>query len=345
MKGRLIALDHVNGVETAALMVDGKLQDLLVSDARVLALGTIIRARVDRPLKGQGGVMVTWPARGDAPAGTGFLRRAKGLATGEDVLVQISGYAEAGKAQPVTDRVLFKSRHAIVTPGAPGINVSRSIKDDDRRDALKLLVLESVDEIPHGLILRSSAAQAQDDDISADILDTLALAEDVLSMDGQGVLMPGDSAHRLAWREWTDPAQVDTAPGSFEDHGILDALEDLDSPLVDLGAGHHMAVEPTRALVAVDVNTGRDTSPAAALKANLAALADLPRQLRLRGLGGQITVDLAPVLKRDRRQIETAARAACRACAVETEVIGWTPLGHLELKRKRERRPLSEVLG
>ncbi len=106
-----------------------------------------------------------------------------------------------------------------------------------------------------------------------------------------------------------------------------------------------MFVEPTRALVAVDVNTGADTSPASALKANLAALGALPRALRLRGLAGQIVLDLAPVAKRDRRRVEDAARGAFRSDGIETTVLGWTPLGHLELTRKRERLPLAECLG
>ena len=105
-----------------------------------------------------------------------------------------------------------------------------------------------------------------------------------------------------------------------------------------------MYVEPTRALVAVDVNTGGDTSPAAGLKANLAAARELPRQLRLRGLGGQITLDLAPMAKKDRRGFETALRAAFRKDGVETALVGWTPLGHYELQRKRDRVALSEVL-
>lgn len=104
-----------------------------------------------------------------------------------------------------------------------------------------------------------------------------------------------------------------------------------------------MSIEPTRALVAVDVNTGRDTSPAATLKANLAAANALPRQLRLRGLGGQITVDFAPLPKAERRKIETALRTALRQDGIDTAISGWTPLGNLELQRKRARRPLSEL--
>ena len=106
-----------------------------------------------------------------------------------------------------------------------------------------------------------------------------------------------------------------------------------------------MYVEPTRALVAVDVNTGGNFSPAAGLKANLAAARELPRQLRLRGLGGQVVLDLAPMGKKDRRGFETALRAAFRADTVDTALVGWTPLGHYELQRKRDRVALALTGG
>ena len=93
----------------------------------------------------------------------------------------------------------------------------------------------------------------------------------------------------------------------------------------------------------MDVNTGNDASLAAGLKANLACARALPRALRLRGLGGQITLDLAPMPKKDRRAFESALRQTLRADDIETTLVGWTPLGHFELQRKRARQPLSEV--
>ena len=103
-------------------------------------------------------------------------------------------------------------------------------------------------------------------------------------------------------------------------------------------------IEPTRALVAVDVNTGPDTSPAASLKANIAAARDLPRQLRLRGLGGQVVVDFAPMPKKDRATLDQVLRAAFKGEGAETSLAGWTTLGLYELVRKRDRLPLAEVL-
>ena len=337
MKGRTILLDHLDGREAAALMVDGKLDDLFVeSDAP--PPGTIYRARADRPVKGQGGMFLTTP---DGPA---FLRQVKGLAAGAHLLVQVSGYAEPGKAIPVTGKVLFKSRFAIVTPDAPGLNVSRSIRDEDERDRLLEIAHETMEGSPYGLILRSSCEGADEDEVADDIADMLALARQVTADPGTGAerLVEGDGPHALAWREWA-AEEVVTEPGCFASHGALDAIEAARGPSELLAAGAHMYIETTRALVAVDVNTGADTSLAAGLKANLACARALPRALRVRGLGGQIVIDLAPMPRKDRRVFESTLRAALRGDSEETVLAGWTPLGHFELQRKRGRVPLSEV--
>ncbi len=336
----MIILDHIGDVEAAALMVDGKLDDILIDNVDAPRPGAIFRAICDRPIKGQGGMMLRLP-EGE----TAFLRQGKGLRPGQPLLVQVTGYAEGGKAIPVTDRVLFKSRYAIVTPGKPGVNVSRQIGDDDKRDAI-LAITHEVHESDHGLILRSSCETVSAEEIAEDIAAMTALADVVLG-DAQGsepeALTEGDGPHALAWREWTRPAQVATEAGSFADLGVLDQLVMLEDSHVPLDGGN-MYVEPTRALVAVDVNTGNDTSPAAALKANLAAARALPRALRLRGLAGQISVDFVSMSKAHRKQVEQSLRAAFKTDPIETSLVGWTPMGLFELQRKRERAPLPKAL-
>ena len=336
MKGRTIVLDHIGEIEAAALMVDGKLDDLLVDASDAPRPGAIFRAICDRPIKGQGGMMLRLP-EGE----TAFLRAAKGLSPGQPLLVQVTGYGEDGKAVPVTDRILFKSRYAIVTPNRPGANISRQIADDERRDVLTGLARAAWDS-PHGLILRSSCERAEDEDILEDIEAMAALCEAILA-DAEGTepeaLTEGDGPHALAWREWVAPAEVVTEPGGFERLGVLDQMARLSDPHVEIEGGS-IYVEPTRALVAIDVNTGRDTSPAAALKANLAAARTLPRALRLRGLGGQIAVDFVSMSKSQRRQLEQSLRAAFKADPIETSLVGWTQMGLFELQRKRERLPL-----
>ncbi|WP_299028555.1 ribonuclease E/G [uncultured Sulfitobacter sp.] len=341
MKGRTIILDHLGEIEAAALMVDGTLDDLLVDTPDVPRSGTIYRAIADRPVKGQGGMFLK------TPDGSAFLRQIKGLAPGQPILVQVSGFAEDGKAIPVTSKLLFKSRYAIITPEAPGLNISRSIRDEEERDRLLEIAHDAMDGAAYGLILRSCCAGGDADAISEDIEAMLELAQNVLGDESTEMetLAEGDGPHVLAWRDWVAPAEVVTQAGGFEDHGVLDALDSLAQDRVALSGGASMYVESTRALVAVDVNTGADVSLAAGIKANMACARALPRALRLRGLGGQIVLDLAPMPKKDRRPFETALRSAFKADEVETTLVGWTPLGHYELQRKRARAPLAELLA
>lgn len=333
MKGAQVILGRLGARKAAALMRDGRLDDLLVDPAGdVPGPGAIFRAVCDRPVKGQGGMFLRL---GDGR--TGFFRGAKGLAPGQVITVQATGVAETGKAIPVADRILFKSRYCIVTPGAPGLNVARSIRDEAERDRLELLAHDVLPEARHGMgaILRSACAGAPAAAVVDDLTATWALASQVMGDAGDGpeLLVDAPDAHELAWREWADVADVSEAWDAVADQ--VDALSD---PIVPLGQVS-LSVEPTRALVAVDVNTA-DASPAGGLKANIAAARELPRQLRLRGLSGQIVVDCAPMPKKDRRTFESALRAALRADPVETSLIGWTPLGHYELTRRRERPPL-----
>ncbi|PRY23149.1 Rne/Rng family ribonuclease [Aliiruegeria haliotis] len=342
MKGTSVFLDHVLDRRVAVRMVDGRVEDLLVDppEGGPNVPGTVFLAKVGRQMKGQGGVFV------QLPHGQGFLRQAKGLAQGQSVLVQVTGYAEPGKAVPVTLKLLFKSRFAIVTPDAPGLNVSRRIRDEDARAALKSLAEDLMDGSEFGLILRSEAEGADEGEIAEDIAEMRSLAEAILgeSSGDPQLLLEGADSHALAWRDWGTPDEIVTDAGCLETRGVLDDLSLALSGDIPLTGGGSLVVEPTRALVAVDVNTGGDQSPAAALKANIEAARELPRALRLRGLGGQIVVDFAPLAKKDRRQIEQVLKSTLRADPVETAMIGWTPLGHFELQRKRERPPLDPTV-
>ncbi|QCO57391.1 ribonuclease G (plasmid) [Pseudorhodobacter turbinis] len=344
MKGRIVIMDEVQGRPAAALLVDGQLQDFLVDPETDAALpGAIYRAVADRPMKGQGGVFVK------LPEGSGFLRQTAGIAPGARLLVQVTGPAEGGKAVPVTTRLLFKSRYAIVTPGAPGRNISRRIRDEDTRAELETLAdagMKGADE-GLGLILRSACEGMDAQDIAEDIAGMRQLAEAVLAdiNGGPELLVEGAGAQETAWRDWADPAPDEVLTGGFADYGVLEMIDDLLSPRVELQESGHMMIEPTRALLAVDVNTGGDTTPAAGLKANIAAARELPRQLRLRGLGGQIVIDFAPMPKRDRAVLDQVLRAAFKGSAAETSLVGWTTLGLYELVRKRDRLALAEVLA
>lgn len=348
MKGRQIVLGQVFGRDAAALMQDGQLQDLIIDPAGAtpFAPGAICRAKVDRLVKGQGGVFLRLP-----DGAKGYLRDRGGLREGQALLVQVSGAAEEGKAIPVSSRLNFRGRHVIVTPGVPGVNVSRRIREDDIRDELATLgqaAVEGLAEAP-GIVFRSAAAQAEMDEI-ADELNQLIDLSQAIAADAEGqpeLLLDAPEPSEAAWHDWAEPAPdaVEDGPDAFDQTGATDAVEALLSPRVDLGQGAWAEIEALRALVAIDVNTGSDTSPAAGLKANIALARDLPRQLRLRGLGGQVVVDFAPMPKRDRGTLEQILRAAFKAESAETVLIGWTAMGLFEISRKRDRLALARLVG
>lgn len=344
MIGRVVHLDRIGGQAAAALVVDGRLEELLIDPADDAPLpGAIYRAVADRPMKGIGGMFVK------LLESQGFLRQTTGIAPGQRLIVQVTGPAEDGKAIPVTTRLLFKSRLAIVTPGAPGLNISRRIRDEALRAELEALAAEAMAGASEdtGLILRSACLYADPEEIAEDIAAMRDLAQAVTAdLDGgPELLVEGAGAHETAWRDWADPPPDEVAEKSFVDHGVMDLIEALRDPVVPLPGGGHMVIEATRALVAVDVNTGPDTSPAAGLKASIAAARDLPRQLRLRGLGGQVIIDFAPFPKKDRGTLDQVLRTAFKGDGAEANLAGWTTLGLYELTRRRDRLPLAALIS
>lgn len=317
----------------AALVRDGQLEDVLPATKDAPQPGDLFWAKVDRKVAAMGGSFLRLTGMDQ-----GFLKETKGLQDGKGALVQVSGHAEPGKAVPVSLRILIKSRHVILTPEAEGVNVSRQIRGDERD---RLTAIAEPLLAGHGAILRSAASGAAEDDIAADVqlvLDRWARVQEVVRGAPPAValkLTAGD----VARAEWGGP--VREGKDLFEKSGILDELQRVSLPDYPLPSGGSITVEATRALVAVDVNTGPKFSPGAAMTANIEACRELPRQLRLRGLGGQIIVDFAPLKKMHRKKIEEELKRAFRQCPVETQFVGWSALGLAELSRKRERRPLT----
>ncbi|MEL7344555.1 MAG: ribonuclease E/G [Pseudomonadota bacterium] len=333
MNGALIALDTWAGRDAAALMLDGRLEDVMIAPPQdVPVLGTVFVGVAERPLKGTGGQFVRLPG-----GLKGFL---KGNAPqGRRLAVQVNGFAEPGKAIPITTRLVLKSAAAIITPGAPSRSVARSIKgkagDELKSFAARLDLPEGV-----GVIIRSAALVATPEQITKQVA---ALVEDLSKIDPlpdkPTLLVPGRTPRTWSETEWSPDAIIDPNPNSFDRHAVRDALEAVLTGETALPSGGSVVIEATRALVAVDVNSGGAHGGAQGLTATLEALADLPRLLRLRGLGGQITIDCAPFGKAHRRTVEQRIAKAFGTDSVESNFAGWTPLGHIELTRKRERFP------
>ncbi len=93
MKGRVVILDEIDGRNAAALVVDGRLEQLAIDpDGDAPLPGAVYRAVAGRPVKGQGGIFVRLPG-----GRSGFLRQISGIAPGQRLLVQVTGPAEDGQ--------------------------------------------------------------------------------------------------------------------------------------------------------------------------------------------------------------------------------------------------------
>ncbi|MBI2235370.1 MAG: ribonuclease E/G [Magnetospirillum sp.] len=128
---------------------------------------------------------------------------------------------------------------------------------------------------------------------------------------------------------------------AFSLYDAEETFEQALAPVVALPSGGRLTIEPTTALTAIDVDSG----PGRPDDANREAVEAIARQLRLRGIGGQVTVDF--VSTKGRRGSYKLAEALKRAVAsdpVPTHVFGVTPLGMVELTRERRGPSLAELM-
>ncbi|MFO0934564.1 MAG: ribonuclease E/G [Planctomycetota bacterium] len=144
---------------------------------------------------------------------------------------------------------------------------------------------------------------------------------------------------------------VEVHPGPtpiFHAFGVEAQMEDAFRRTIRLPSGGSIVIDPTEALVAIDVNSGRMTEEedleTTALKTNLEAVPEVARQLRLRDLGGVIVVDFIDLRERSHtHQVERAMRDALRRDRARIRLSRIGPFGCLELTRQRIRPALFSV--
>ncbi|MBI1215359.1 MAG: S1 RNA-binding domain-containing protein [Alphaproteobacteria bacterium] len=128
----------------------------------------------------------------------------------------------------------------------------------------------------------------------------------------------------------------------FEIDDIYSTLQALDNDIVHLPCGGSIIIEPTHAMVIIDVNQG---GAASQMIANMEAAAESARQIRLRNLSGAILIDFINMqLKSDRYQLYNAVEKAFARDHANAAIYGFTRLGIMEITRKRRSSPLAERL-
>ena len=135
----------------------------------------------------------------------------------------------------------------------------------------------------------------------------------------------------------------------FERHNIEREIADALEPRVPLKSGGTLVIEQTEALVSIDVNTssflGRDSLEQTIYVTNMEAAAAIPRQLRLRNLGGIVVIDFIDMTEdRHRDAVLAKLHEALAKDPAQTQVDGFTFLGLVQLSRRRTRESLVQVM-
>jgi Rne/Rng family ribonuclease len=289
----------------------------------------------------------------------GFLAPAGPAAEGQPLLVQVTAAARAGKGAELTRAVSLAGQVIAYTPARAGLNVSRRITADDERARLTA-VLKPVLTAGEGVVVRTQAAGTEAGALLAE-LDTLRRRWQAIEA-ARAVATPPARLHaphpltRLLG-DYPDITRVvvDSAALLADIRPLFAAAElcrdafdevadDLDAALdswVPLPGGGTLIIEFTAALTVIDIDSGGGS----ALDANLAAVPEIARQLRLRGVAGHVILDIIPL--RDRRALGRIVEALRQAVADDptpTHVIGTTPLGLVEMTRERRRPTLAETM-
>ncbi len=135
----------------------------------------------------------------------------------------------------------------------------------------------------------------------------------------------------------------------FEQFGIEDQIEAALKSKVWLKSGGYIVINPTEALVAIDVNTGRFVGQSnledTVLQTNLEAVSEIVRQIRLRDLGGIIVIDLIDMTEQaHREQVFASLEREIRKDRAKTKVLNISEFGLVEVTRKRSRANLERLL-
>ena len=144
----------------------------------------------------------------------------------------------------------------------------------------------------------------------------------------------------LEWNQFSNQ-NIIKEKGCFDHYSIWEQILSLRNKIVDLASGGNLIIEKTQAFVAIDINTSKNNSLSSALKVNIEAIREIPRQLRLRGLGGKIIIETAPLLKKHRKKIEEVLSKSA-LYSDKLKIVGWSNLGNLELEMPRSRCHLND---
>ncbi len=310
--------------------------------------------------------------RAKAPAIQDVVKR------GQDIIVQVSKEPISTKGPRVTAQVSLAGRFLVYMPFAERVGVSRKIGEREARKRLRAQVEEVLPKNSGGVIVRTVG-----EDVTQEILErelttligqwkrikrkthfvrapslihretslTRGLMRDVFSTKVEQVTVDSKQVHNeiLEYLKGIAPELVDRVKlhedvtPLFDKANIEQEIRDLFKRRCDLPSGGYLIIEPTEALVSVDVNSGRYTGKKdpekTILRTNVEAAREVARQARLRDLGGIIVCDFIDMeTKANRDKVLQELRGHLGRDRARTKAFAVSDLGLIEMTRQRVRQ-------
>ncbi len=305
------------------------------------------------------------------------------IAEGTEVIVQVEKEERGNKGAALTTMISLAGRYLVLMPNNPRAGgISRRIEGDERSDLRE--AMESL-EIPNGMgiIIRTAGVGRAAEELQWDLnyLKTVWTAIQQASGENEApcLLFQESNVILRAIRDYlrTDIGEVviDTEQAHLEaitfvrqvmphfenkvrlyngkvplftNYQIENQIESAFTREVKLPSGGSIVIDPTEALVSIDINSSRATKGAdiedTALRTNLEAADEISRQLRLRDMGGLIVIDFIDMLsQKNQRIVEDRVKEALSLDRARVQVGRISRFGLLEMSRQRLRPSLGET--
>jgi ribonuclease G len=303
---------------------------------------------------------------------------------GSDVIVQVTKGPIGTKGPRVTTNLSFAGRYLVLMPFSDRSGISRKIEEPKERERLRK-VLRQLD-IPEGVgvIIRTvgegqraryfvrdlrvlldqwtKVDQAirdnpspcrlfeEPDLVERTVRDFLTEEINEIVCDDRGATdRMMDMVSQISRRARNRVRYYDGATPIFETHGVQKQVDDAFHRQVWLKCGGYIVIDETEALVAIDVNTGRNKGgrdvEKTILQTNLEAADEIARQLRLRNIGGLIIADFIDMKsRRDQQAVYNLMKERLKRDKARTHVLPISQLGLMEMTRQRAQESLSDTI-
>lgn len=302
------------------------------------------------------------------------------------ILVQVVKEERGNKGAALTTYLSLAGRYCVLMPNTDkGGGISRKISNAQDRKRLKSVLSEL--SIPKGtaVIVRTAGAERSKAEIKRDFEYLMRLwsnirdvtlqsqapsliyeeanlikrsIRDMYSRDIDEVLVEGEEGYRTAkdfmkmlipsHAKKVQPYRDESEIPLYHRYQVEGQLDAMHSPIVQLPSGGYIVINPTEALVSIDVNSGRSTKERnieeTALKTNLEAADEIARSLRLRDLAGLVVVDFIDMeISRNQTAVERRIKDAMKNDRARIQIGRISPFGLLEMSRQRLRPSFTET--